>query len=257
MQKTIFLFCIVIYLTANYKTIACTCDTTNDYFASSIPVLPKKGLKSDGITSIKYLNTFEHGGRFLILDLIFSNNANLRVGDTITIWGDSGNLCRISFENTFRVNDTIVTNLVLSDTATNQYSPNAYREKASDYMMPYCDKSYMIGENNSFSGFSADQPKVSLSELKEFYRDGLVSFTETMQNKVFCSPNPFSDSFKIKPGLPVNLIEVLDVHGKCVISLKPHAKIFEVNMLNLIAGQYTIKIYLESGTVEFHRVVKL
>ncbi len=119
-----------------------------------------------------------------------------------------------------------------------------------------------MGNSNAINryAFNVYENRATYFRLKQIDFDGQSNYSEIISVKgiddeIQFSPNPFSDKIQISTKQEINLIEVIDMTGKVVISQIPEANQFSLNTTELLSGIYFVKIYNNEAVV-LKRIIK-
>ena len=119
-----------------------------------------------------------------------------------------------------------------------------------------------MGNSNAINRYEYQvfENRVTYFRLKQIDFDGQSNYSEIISVKgadeeIQFSPNPFSDKIQISTKQEINLIEVIDMTGKVVISQIPEANQFSLNTTELLSGIYFVKIY-NNESVVLKRIIK-
>ncbi len=153
---------------------------------------------------------------------------------------------------------------VLNWSTSSEINNKGFEIESSNNGKEFKTIGFVSGAGNSNSvnryQFQVTENFGSYYRLKQIDFDGQSNYSEIVSVKgsddeIQFSPNPFSDNIQISTKQEINLIEVIDMTGKVIISKNPEANQFNLNTTELLSGIYFIKIY-NSENVILKRIIK-
>ncbi len=153
---------------------------------------------------------------------------------------------------------------VLNWSTSSEINNKGFEIESSNNGKEFKTIGFVSGAGNSNSvnryQFQVTENFGSYYRLKQIDFDGQSNYSEIVSVKnsddeIKFSPNPFSDNIQISTKQEINLIEVIDMTGKVIISKSPEANQFNLNTTELLSGIYFIKIYNNENVI-LKRIIK-
>jgi len=153
---------------------------------------------------------------------------------------------------------------VLNWSTSSEINNKGFEIESSNNGKEFKTIGFVSGAGNSNSvnryQFQVSESFGSYYRLKQIDFDGQSNYSEIVSVKgaddeIKFSPNPFSDNIQISTKQEINLIEVIDMTGKVIISKNPEANQFSLNTTELLSGIYFIKIYNNENVI-LKRIIK-
>jgi hypothetical protein len=153
---------------------------------------------------------------------------------------------------------------VLNWSTSSEINNKGFEIESSNNGKEFKTIGFVSGAGNSNSvnryQFQVSESFGSYYRLKQIDFDGQSNYSEIVSVKgsddeIKFSPNPFSDNIQISTKQEINLIEVIDMTGKVIISKNPEANQFNLNTTELLSGIYFIKIYNNENVI-LKRIIK-
>ncbi len=122
---------------------ACSCFGPQTFCGTLDPPYPQpEWWIPDAVVLGVKLSSIAHGMDILVLN---SYAGQLHEGDTVRVWGDTGNLCRV-YANTWSIGDTVVWGIRHTDQA------GGALEQPEDYLISVCGVYWLAYANGEVSG---------------------------------------------------------------------------------------------------------
>lgn len=217
------------------SVLACSCFGPQTFCGTLDPpyAQPEWWIPDAVVLGVK-LSSFAHGMDVLILD---SFSGELHPGDTVTVWGDTGNLCRW-YAETWSIGDTVIWGIMHTDQA------GGAMEQPEDYHISICGTYVLTYQNKVVSGPITTEGGTDELSLAEF--ELLVSGCLTTSITSMPSVDPLT-VVPLSGGVELSLIGRgnVDLHlsgaaGRVIVSRKWDGSRKQLHGLS--PGAYVIRI---------------